>query len=220
MRGRLIAVSVLAFAALNPSPARAVESPPRGGDASHGRFDGDVALAGGLGMTVGPRGPRAAGDLRFRYLSTAGLFGSYEDGPLVGSSSEPRRVLAAGIELRPLFLARWATGSEVGIPRVDLLIDSIALELGAVFVQPEGARFGARPGLQAGFGLELPFFATASGPFLALHGGVRWSDAALSGGPLEGPSDRAVYLTLAVGWQQLFGGHVVDFGDPRKTAQR
>ena len=49
---------------------------------------------------------------------------------------------------------------------------------------------------------------------------VRWSDAALTGGPLEGPSDRALYLMLAVGWQQLFGGHVVDMGDPRKTAPR
>ena len=78
----------------------------------------------------------------------------------------------------------------------------------------------SRPGLQAGLGVELPFFATASGPFVGLHGGVRWSDAALSGGPLEGPSDRALYLTISAGWQQLFGGHVVDLGDRKKTAGR
>jgi len=192
---------------------------PQTQDSSHGRFDGDLAVAGAAAVTMGPRGPRAGADLRLRYLSTAGLFAAYEDGPLVGSSAEPRRALALGIELRPLFLARWATGHELGAPRLDLLIDSLALELGAVFTQPEGARFGARPGLQAGLGLELPFFARASGPFLALHGGVRWSDAALSGGPLESPSDRAAYLTIALGWQQLFGAHVVDLGD-RRHARR
>lgn len=156
-------------------------------------------------------------DLRLRYLSTAGLFASYEEGPLVGSNADPRRVLALGVELRPLFLARWATDSEFGRPRLDLFVDSLALEVGAVLVEPEDARFGARAGLQMGFGLELPFFKTASGPFIGLHGGARWSDAALSGGPLGGPSDRALYLTLAVGWQQLFGGHVADLGDRRSS---
>jgi hypothetical protein len=203
---------------VSTGPARGADTPPSPAtDASHGRFDGDVALAGAAGMVVGPRGPRAAADLRFRYLQTAGLFATYEDGPLVGSASEPRRALAFGVELRPLFLARWATGRELGIGHLDLLIDSLGLELGAVFAQPEGARFGGRPGLQAGLGLELPFFGRASSPFLGLHGGVRWSDSALSGGPLDGPGDRALYAMISVGWQQLFGGNVVDFGDPRKS---
>jgi hypothetical protein len=219
MMGKALLVAVLA-ALLAPRTAYARDTAARSEDASHGRFDGDVAVAGSGGVTVGPRGPRATLDMRLRYLSTAGLFTTYEDGPLVGSDSEPRRALAFGVELRPLFLARWATGRELGNPRLDLLIDSVALELGALFAQPEGARFGARPGLQAGLGLELPFFATASGPFMGLHGGVRWSDAALSGGPVDGPSDRALYLTISLGWQQLFGGHVVDLGDGRKTAKR
>ncbi|MBX3209528.1 MAG: hypothetical protein KF764_31125 [Labilithrix sp.] len=224
---RKLAVAAVFGAALAaPTAALAGDRPRQAADASHGRFDGDLGIAGSVGMTAGPRGPRAGGDLRFRYLSTAGLFAAYEDGPLVGSKAEPRRVFAFGIELRPLFLARWATGRDLGMPRLDLFIDSLAFELGAVFVQPDGASFGGggrsggRPGFQAGLGLELPFFATASGPFAALHGGVRWSDAALSGGPLEGPSDRALFLTVSVGWQQLFGGHVVDLGDRRKTAGR
>lgn len=213
-------MTVLGLASL-ASPASAAEGSGQGADASHGRFDGDLAVAIAAGPTVGPRGLRAGGDVRFRYLSTAGLFASYEDGPLVGSqTAEPRRALAFGVELRPLFLARWATGRELGIARLDLLIDSLGLELGAVFAQPDGARFGARPGLQLGLGLELPFFARASGPFLALHGGCRWSDPALSGGPITGPSDRALYLTIAIGWQQLFGGHVVDIGDPRRSAAK
>src|SRR5439155_26732514 len=110
-------------------------------------------------------------------------------------------------------------GPGIGNPRVDLLVDAIALELGGVVIQSEGANFGARAGLQAGLGLELPFFAAPTGPFVALRGGVRWSDAALSGGPLEGPSDRALYVTFAVGWQQLFGGHVVDFDDRRHAGR-
>lgn len=219
-RRKLLTAAALAALMGAPRVARAADTTRGGEDGSHGRFDGDLAIAGAVGMTVGPRGPRASGDLRLRYLSTAGVFGTYEDGPLVGSDAEPRRTVAFGLELRPLFLARWATGRELGLPRLDLLIDSLALEVGAVFAQPEGARFGARPGLQAGLGLELPFFATASGPFLGLHGGARWSDAALSGGPLDGPSDRALYLNITLGWQQLFGGHVVDMGDRRKTAGR
>lgn len=212
-----MAGGVLGAALALSGSARGADRSARAVDDSHGRFEGDLGIAGAAGMTVGPRGPRASADLRLRYLSTAGLFASYEDGSLLGSDAEPRRVLAFGIELRPLFLTRWATERELGRPRLDLFIDSLAFELGAVFAQPEGARFGARPGLTTGLGLELPFFATASGPFLGVHGGVRWSEAALSGGPLDGPSDRALYLTLSVGWQQLFGGHVVDLGDRRRT---
>jgi hypothetical protein len=181
-------------------------------DATHGRFEGDLAVAGALGGTFGPRAPRATADLRVRYLSSAGIFGTYEDAPLVGARSEPRRVIACGLELRPLFLGRWATGREIGSPYADLLIDSFALELGAAFVEPEGARFG--PGLQAGLGLEVPIFPRPSGPFIGVHGGVRFSDAALSGGPIDGASDRAMYLSVVVGFQQLFGGRVVDLGDP------
>ena len=220
LRRTLAAVITLATVLGAPGAAHAAEVAEADDDGSHGRFEGDLGIAGAAGMTVGPRGPRASADLRLRYLSTAGLFGTYEDGPLVGSEAEPRRAVSVGLELRPLFLARWATGHELGLPRLDLLIDSVALELGAVFAQPEGARFGARPGLQAGLGVEVPFFTTASGPFLGVHGGVRWSDAALSGGSIAGPSDRALFLTLSVGWQQLFGGHVVDMGDRRKTAGR
>jgi hypothetical protein len=196
---------------VQPTSASAAER--NGADGSHGRFDGDLAMAAAAGVTIGPRGLRATSDLRLRYLSTAGIFASYEDGPAMGSNADPRRALALGLELRPLFFARWATDREIGSPRLDLFIDSFGLELGVAFAQPEGARFGARPALQLGIGVELPIFPRASGPFVALHGGARCSAAALSGGPMTGPSDRALYLTIAIGWQQLFGGHVVDLGD-------
>ncbi|MBX3188197.1 MAG: hypothetical protein KF819_14340 [Labilithrix sp.] len=184
-------------------------------DPSYGRIDGDLSVGAGAGATFGPRGPRAALDLRLRYLWTAGVFVTYEDGPLLGGDAEPKRALASGIEIRPLFLARWLTGRETGKPYLDLTLDSIGLELGAVFMQPEGARFGARPGLQAGLGIQLPVLPRATGPVIGLHGGARWSDAALAGHPVLGAADRSMYLLVTVAWQQVFGGHVVDLGDPR-----
>jgi hypothetical protein len=183
-----------------------------GGDGTHGRIEGDVAVVGSLGATFGPRAPRASVDGRLRYLSTVGVFGTYEDGSVFGGDAIPRRVVVAGAELRPLFLARWLQGWSTGAPRVDLTIDSLALELGVVATQPESGPFSGRPGLQLGGALELPFFARATGPLLALRGGVRWGHAALAG-QVDGPLDRAGYFALAVGWQQLFGAHVVDVGD-------
>jgi hypothetical protein len=182
-------------------------------DTSDGRIDGDLAVALGAGATFGPRSPRPAVDLRLRYLWTVGAFVTYEDGPLVGASAEPRRVLATGLELRPLFLARWFNGLEWGKPYADLTLDSLGLELGALFVQPEGGSFGAHPGLQAGIGFEVPIFPRATGPLVGFHGGVRWSGDALSAHPLQGPADRALYLAITLAWQQVFGSHIVDAGD-------
>lgn len=183
-------------------------------DASHGRIDGDLSASLGAGAAFGPRGPRAALDVRFRYLWTAGVFATYEDGPFFGSGAEPKRTFASGIEIRPLFLARWLTGRESGQPYLDLTMDSFGLELGAVFMQPEGASFGSRPGLQAGVGMQVPILPRASGPLIGIHAGARWSDSALAGHPILGASDRSMYLLLTVAWQQVFGGHVVDLGDP------
>lgn len=184
-----------------------------GPDTSYGRVDGDFSASAGVGATFGPTAPRAAADLRLRYLSTAGIFATYEDGVLLGGASIPRRVLATGVELRPLFLARWLQGLETGRPRLDLTIDSFALELGAVFLEPPGRPFGSRPGLQAGVGLELPVLPRASGPLIGIHGGARWSDATLGGDSIAGPSDRSLYVLVTVAWQYVFPAHVVDLRD-------
>ena len=207
-----VALAIALLGCVVTTDARAESKP----DASHGRLDGDLAVAGGLGVTLGPRAPRATADLRLRYLWTSGAFVTYEDGPLVGASSEPRRVLAAGIEIRPLFLIRWSRGLEWGNARADLALDSLGLELGAVFLQPVGGRFAGTPGLQAGLGFEVPIFPSASGLLVGVHGGARWSNAALGGEALSGPADRALFLNLVVAWQQVFGAHIVDLGDTRQ----
>ncbi|WP_394847738.1 hypothetical protein LZC95_09780 [Pendulispora brunnea] len=212
MKSTFASASVLAFLCL-ATPARAERAGFRGEDTSYGRIEGDLSFVFGLGATFGPRAPRGAVDVRLRYLDTIGMFATYEEG--FGGAAEPRRVLATGVELRPLFIARWLQGRELDSPRLDLAIDSFGLELGAFFAHPVGDTFGSRRGLQAGLGLELPILAQANGPWIGLHGGVRWSDDALGGAPLRGPSDRAAYFTVTLAWHAIFGAHVVDMQDRR-----
>lgn len=190
--------------------------PARAGDAvdpSYGRVQGDLTLVAGLGATVAEGGSRAEGELRVRYLESVGLFGMYEDGPLVSSSSEPRRVLVGGLEVRPLFLYRWLQGQETQRAWLDLAIDSFGLELGAVAMQPAGSSFGSQLGVQAGLGLEVPILPDATGPWVGLHGGVRWSEAELSTGTVNGTDDRSAYVSLTLAWHQVVVAHVVDVGD-------
>ena len=195
---------------------------PRGGreasaadstDTSYGRVQGDLTAVVGGGATVAAGGPRGAAEVRLRYLETAGLFGSYEDGPLLGSQAEPRRVIATGLEVRPLFLFRWLKGHETSRAALDLMLDSIGLELGAFFEQPAGTSFESRPGLQLGLMLEFPLLARATGPWAAVHGGVRWSDSALAGGPTDSPDDRSLYLSITLAWHQVVLSGAVDVGD-------
>ena len=181
-------------------------------DATVGRLDGDLTLAGGVGATFGPRAPRTTVDLRARYMSTSGLFVTYEDKAFF-HDAEPERLLAFGLELRPLFLARWLTGKELGQGRADMLIDSFGLELGGFTEQPQGRQFGAKPGFQAGLGLEIPLFSRATGLFIATHGGCRWSDAALSGESTQGPADRALFVGITLSWHQVIAAHLIDAGD-------
>jgi hypothetical protein len=204
----------LVAAALVASAAEGIASEARAaGDASYGRVRGDVTLVGGLGVVAADRGPRGEAEVRVRYLETAGLFASYEDAPLFGSSSEPRRVFAAGLEVRPLFLFRWLDGHETSRAWLDLVVDSLGFELGAAFEQPTGAQFAARPAAQAGLGVEVPVLAKATGPWIGVHGGVRWSDSTLAGGATNGPDDRALYLSITLAWHQVLLSRAVDVGD-------
>jgi hypothetical protein len=182
-------------------------------DTSYGRIDGDVGVVLGAGVVVAPRGPRAEAEVRVRYLETAGLFTTYEDGPILDSASEPKRTLAIGLELRPLFLFRWLRGHESGQARVDLALDSIGFELGAVLQQPAGADFASQRGMQAGIGIELPILERATGPWVGLRGTLRWSDAFLGSGAVESADDRQAILTITIAWHQTLSTHVVDLGD-------
>jgi len=173
-----------------------------GGDTSYGRVEGDLELAPGAGVTVASYGVRPTLDLRARYLSMAGVFVTYEDS--LQRAADPARQVATGVELRPLFVVRWLQGLESGSPTLDLLVDSFGLELGAFFAQPPAAGFGARMGVQASLGLELPLFAHAEGLFLTAHGGVRLSDRWVSEASFAGPErERAAFLTLGLAWHEI-----------------
>lgn len=182
-------------------------------DTSYGRLDADSAIAFSAGAAFDVRGVRGALDLRYRYLHTAGIFLTYEEG--FGAGSEPVRLGAAGIELRPLFLGRFLQGLEIGSPRLDLLIDSLAFELGAFVAQPAVGGFGDVAGLSFGLGAELPLLRSTAGPFLAVRAALRWSREALSAADTTTVDVEAFVVTVALGWQVNFGAHVVDVGDER-----
>lgn len=178
---------------------------------SYGRIEGDVTLVGGVGAVVSPGGPRLEADLRARYLESAGVFATYEDGSF--GSANPRRAVTAGLELRPFFLYRWLRGHESRRAGWDLTVDSIGLELGVVWPQPAEGVFALHPGFEAGLGVEVPLMLEATGLWLAFHGGLRWSDETLGTGLVSTAGEREGYLAISLAWHQLVVAHVVDVGD-------
>lgn len=191
----------LAFVA---SPAFAQDATPAP-KTDYGRADSDFGVVLGAGPVFAPRGTRAAIDLRFRYADTIGLYGGYEDA--LGGATDPRRVVGGGLELRPLYALRSKRllGRELGLARLDLMIDSLGFQLGAYAAQERGSQLATRPGLQVGLGFEVPVFANATGFWLDVRGGLRWSDGALAGDPIRGPADRSGYFALSLAWHQIFG---------------
>jgi hypothetical protein len=206
----LVAVALGCVVALRHSMATADSVDP-----SYGRVEGDVTVAPGVGLAAEPRGPSFVGEIRIRYLETAGLFAIYEDGNVLNSPAEPHRSLSLGTELRPLFLARYLQDLEVRRAWFDLVLDSLGFDLGAVFAQPAGESFSAPPGLQVGLGIEVPLVLRANGPWIGVRAGVRWSEDALTTGRVRGADDRAAYLALTFVYEQLFMTHIVDIGDRR-----
>jgi len=170
------------------------------GDTTYGRVEGAVEVSPGLGATLASYGARPTFELRGRYLSMAGAFLTYEEG--FAKSADPRRLVSTGIEVRPLFMARWLRGLEVGQATLDLFVDSLGLELGVFFADPPGRGFGSRMGLQASLGLELPLFGRAEGLFLTAHGGGRFSDGWAASEPSSG-SDRSAFVTFGLAWHEL-----------------
>lgn len=208
-----VVVVALLASATNARAADAFTRARRGEDSTYGRLEGDVAFAIGAGATFGARAPRGTVDARIRYLEVVGLFGTYEDA--LGGRAEPERVVATGLEVRPLFFGRWLKGMRSGSPFLDLTLDSLALEIGAAFQEPRGASLGARPALQTGAGLEFPIFGRAQGLWLGAHGGARFGERALDASLVRTPIDRSLYLGLTLSFHLYVDAHVVDAGDRR-----
>lgn len=120
-------------------------------DGAYGRLEGDLTLEAALGGGVAFEGEQILGagtlELRARYIDVAGLFAGFELRP-EGAS----RVLL-GVDVRPLFLARFLLNATFGDRYWDVLFDSIGIDLG-VAILPLDERVGAA--LAVGFGLDVP----------------------------------------------------------------
>jgi len=181
VRSLLLALAVALSALALPQAARA------DGDGLYGRFDGDfrLSVAAGGGARIGAR---TVGiglvELRARYLDSAGVF-------VTGDSDDGAWRVTAGVELRPLFPARFLLGLESGARFFDLLVDSFTLELGIA-----ATRLSTDPlaGVVLGVGFDVPLVAE---PFrLAVHLGFRWTYEAQRRLPDE--TDIALLAALVV----------------------
>lgn len=204
MRARLGGTALVA-ATLAAAPARAE------GDGLYGRFAGDVELRGAAGVAVAAGGPMIAGELGARYLGSAGFFVGYAD---AAGGQRPRvlRSIAAGVEVAPLFLTRYASNAEHGPAHLDLLLDSLAFGVGAFWAQPQGGPFGARPGVEIALSLAIPVLPRIDGPILGVRAALRWRDEDLGGRP-EAFVERGALLSFTVGWRHVVHTHLVDPGD-------
>jgi hypothetical protein len=136
------ALAVLAVA----GSARA-DSPP---DGVYGRLDGDFVLSAGAGggahLDDLATSATWTGELRFRYLDTAGL--------VVAVQEEDLRAIVAG-DFRPLFLIRFLLNEWSGRAFLDLLLDSVGFELGAALLRPFDDGTGVALALGCGFDVPI-----------------------------------------------------------------
>jgi hypothetical protein len=183
------------------------------GDGIYGRTEGDASLV--VGVDAGSVGGRKSigGDLRLRYLETAGVVFGYEELDALKkteSAGEYKRSVRAGIELRPLFPARFLKNHELGADFVDLFVDSFGLDIGAIWSAREGSSV-QRPGLYVGLALEVPLAVRATGPWIRIGSQFRWSASKLEGE--DDPYGRVFVVTVGLAWHQMFGAHLVDRRD-------
>jgi len=203
---RRAAVATVALA-LSAHVARADET-----DGAYGRLDGDLLLQGSAGVALALGGPHIAVDVRALYLSTAGIYARYTDACGQRNAAFERDV-ATGVEVRPLFLGRWAQDKEKGPPRFDLLLDSLSFQFGAAWQQKQGLAFVALPAFEIGIGFEFPLLARASGPHIGMEGVARVD--ALNTSVHHDILDQGSMFLFTVSWHQMVKVGLSDFKDRR-----
>lgn len=157
-------------------------------DGVYDRFDGDLDLGLGLGAELGSAGhaaPAVRGSAH--YFSIAGV---YLEGRIHAGDESARSLFGLGVDLRPLFVPRWAKGFETGPSFADLTLDSLSLSLGAFWSERPAHALNAARGLEAGLGFGVPLFASASGPWFEARGMLRYPDGA----------EREEALFVALSW--------------------
>jgi hypothetical protein len=145
------------------------------GDGVYGRLDGAIDVGLGAGIEVERDEPRAELRLSGHYWWTAGAFVRYSDG-FGSNEARPLRTLGFGVDLRPLFLPRFALDLQHGPALLDLALDSLSLSAGAYFAEPSDGSFGEERGFDLGLGLGVPLLGAAQGPWLDLRAERRFAD--------------------------------------------
>ena len=181
-------------------------------DGAYGRFDGDLELGLGAGAALAQGGPAIVASGSAVYLGTAGVYAQYTDA-LGAEQPRTARSLAAGVVLRPLFLGRYARDLERGPARLDLLVDSLALELGAVFRAPTRATFEPTPGLEVAVEAALPILPEASGPYLALRAALRLAPEDLAARGRGSVFEAGGLVSVVFAWRAIVATHLVDARD-------
>jgi hypothetical protein len=153
----------------------------------YGRLDGAFDLGLSAGAEFGSDSPAGNARASLHYYSMAGVYAEYVDA--FRDDHPTSRLVSLGVDLRPLFVPRWAKSWEAGPGTLDLVIDSLSLSLGAFFASPRGSALGDARGLDLSLGFGVPLTGHAAGPWVRTRGTLRWNE----------PADRAL-ATLLVGW--------------------
>jgi hypothetical protein len=186
----VLAFALAASASARASRASAQPSAQHADDTHDGvydRFDGDLDLGLGLGAELGSAGhatPAIRGSAH--YFSIAGV---YLEGRVHAGTASAPSLFGLGVDLRPLFVPRWAKGFETGPSLLDLTLDSLSLSLGAFWTERPVPTLNAARGLEAGLGFGIPLSATAAGPWFETRGVLRYPDG--------GARDEALFFALS-----------------------
>jgi hypothetical protein len=180
----------LAFSLTVASPAAAHWPPSEGDDGVYGRFQGDTDLSLKLGGLLSDAQLAGSIGASAHYYSTIGVTGDYSESFVADALHT--RSFSAGIELRPLFLPRWALGKERGPAWLDLMLDSMCLGFGAYFADA-GARLEDTRGVWLSLGFGVPLLQRAAGLWLEFRQLARFPDH--DGSADEARSAQFVYLS-------------------------
>lgn len=170
-------------------------------DGVYGRFRGNTDVSLKLGGMLRDAGLAGSVGASVHYYSLLGVTGDYSES--LAADSLHARSASVGLELRPLFLPRWALGMERGPAWLDLALDSAALGFGAYFTDAEADARGSR-GAWLSLGFGAPLFLDASGPWLELRALRRFPDHQALG--VDAHNALFVYLS----WH-----HVLQLGPER-----
>jgi hypothetical protein len=163
------------------------ERGPAGGD--HGRFQGDLDLSLAAGVELGIDPVHAMFKLTAHYYSMVGPYLSLRPPLSQHDDTGAPWIGSAGIDLKPVFIPRWAMDLERGPAFLDLALDSVAVSAGAFVVMGDYRAHERPSGFEAGLGAGLPLFATAEGPWFEARYLLAWRHA---GGP-----DGSAWLSLS-----------------------